>query len=118
MLTPAGDAYVVNVWINSMHVSPYLDVTTLRVEETGTTEQVTASFTLVDRLNALVVPDEGFTHIQHGGETIFKGFVRSRRPSIVAIGKIVEVTCHDIGSPLDSSLVLSNRRTNSESDKS
>ncbi len=117
MLTPAGTPYVVNLWLGGQFLSPYLDIETLRVEESGTQEQVTASFTLTDKANSLRLPDEAFVHIQHAGETIFKGFTRSRRPSIVAIGKIIEITCHDIGSLLDTCLVVSQPRTATESDK-
>ena len=116
-LTAEEQAYTVNVWIAGLHMTPYLDVHSLRVEETGTQEQVTASFTLVDKSNALALPDEAFVHIAHGAETIFKGFTRSRRPRIVAIGKIVEITCADIGSLLDTCLVVSQPRTATETDK-
>lgn len=116
-LGPDGTAYTVNLWIAGLLYSPYLDITSLRVEESGTQEQVTASFTLVDKDNSLRLPDEGFVHIQHGGETIFKGFTRSRRPRIVALGKIAEITCNDIGSLLDTTLVVSNIRKTDESDK-
>jgi hypothetical protein len=117
-LPVTGTGYVVNIWVNGAQIARWVDITSLAIAESGNQQVGDASFTVTDPAMVVsVLTDEAYVHIADAQGSLFKGFVRSRRPKIVAAGRRVEVTCRDVSSLLDTTLVVSNDRAAGESDK-
>jgi hypothetical protein len=114
----AGTTYVVNVWVAGTQIAGLVDLSTLRIRESGNHEVGDCSFTVTDiGMVASTVTDEAFVHVEDHSGPLFKGFIRSRQPRVAAIGRVIDVTCRDISSLLDTTLVKSNVRSAGESDK-
>jgi len=113
-------SYAVNTYVNDVEISPYvgyLDDFPFRVAESGGTEPATAEIAILDKTNILSrVTDEAYVRVQRSGVDLFRGFIRSRRPRIATIGRIISCSATDVSSLLDSTIVVSNQRAAGESD--
>ena len=117
-----ASGYVTNVFVGGALLSGVLDFPTLRFEESGHHDSGTCTFTVIDKTNAVTIRDKAFIHIVDANGTLFKGFVEQRTPTVMAVGRRIDVQARGIESLLDTILVVSNRRPPSgstpvESDK-
>ena len=119
-LFPNTTSWPVNVYANGQAISSYVswDLGTFSVAESGGTEPGQAQMTILDKNLALqtYVTDEAYIRCQRAGSDIFRGFIRSRSPRATTTGATYALTCSDIGSILDQTIVVSNTRNAGESD--
>src|SRR5262245_5210895 len=113
----------------SLNITQYVDLSTVRIEETGIREAVTLTFSTVEELRSVpsnandsftdMVFDEGWILFRQGADELFRGFVRQRQPTIEGISRRVNVTAVDIGALLDRKVIYPPvNRPSGESDKS
>lgn len=114
------EAFAVNTYVNDINISAnvgYLDEFPFRVSESGGTEPATAEIVVLDKTNILSqITGEAYVRVQRSGVDLFRGFIRSWRPRISTVGRIISVSATDVSSLLDSTIVVSNLRVAGESD--
>jgi hypothetical protein len=93
---------------------PAIDLSSLRFEDTGTSEVGTLEFDVIDMGLASQLVDCMPIRVEDNltPRTAWTGELVSRAPTVVASGAAIHVTCHDVGLYLDSSLVPSDARQN------
>src|ERR1035437_4728320 len=115
-----GADWPVNVYVNGRAISHYVswDLGTFSWAESGGTEPGQAQATILDKNLALqtYITDEAYLRIQRAGIDTFRGFIRSRSPRATTTGATYALTCTDIGSILDQTIVVSNTRPAGEAD--
>lgn len=112
----------------SRSITRYVDLGTVRIEESGNNESATCSFDFIQEATSVpsnystqfddwAVP-EGTVLFRHGSDEVFQGFIRQLNPVPEGISRRVSVTAYDIGTILDKIIVAgTDARPAGESDK-
>ena len=103
----------------TMDITKKVPIDSISIEETGTHDEATASFSIIDKaLLYTAMRGEWKIHMQHGDRSVFRGYIGKPSDEIRAIFGEKAVTCRDFGSMLDRLIVKSRFvREAGESDK-
>ncbi|GAC1618088.1 MAG: hypothetical protein NVS9B1_27300 [Candidatus Dormibacteraceae bacterium] len=85
----------------------------------GSQETATCEFDIIDVANSVSATDEATLTVTEvsSATVLFGGFVRSRRITVLATGRIIHILATDYNSLLDRAIVISDKRAAGESDK-
>lgn len=122
----AGDSRPVQVLVGpptaspSIDITQYVDIDTLRVEETGIHDSASLDMRIKDdSLAYKVIRGEWKVRVQHLGIPMFLGYIRQPRREVVVRWPFINCSAIDVGSALDRCIIKTTgiKRTKKESDK-
>jgi hypothetical protein len=98
---PANGAYVHDI-------TAKVPLDSIVLEETGTLDEAACSFSIIDKaLLYTALRGEWRATIQHGTETVYRGYIGRPTAQIAAIYGELAVSCRDVGSLMDRLVVKS-----------
>lgn len=112
---PSG--FVTNVLIGGTNLAGKVRLETLEIESSGNQNIGQLSCIVVDKNSSVAITDKAFVQAFDSYGQLFKGFIDSRQPRAMAIGREISIQAHGIESELDTNIVVENTRANNESDK-
>ena len=107
------------ITLAGVDITTNVDMTTVVMQLAGSQETATCEFDIIDTANSISATDEATLTVTEvsSATVLFGGFVRSRRITIIATGRIIHILATDYNSLLDRAIVVSDKRVAGESDK-
>ena len=105
--------------LSGVDITTNVDMTTVVMQLAGSQETATCEFDIIDTANSISATDEATLTVTEvsSATVLFGGFVRSRRITVLATGRIIHILATDYNSLLDRAIVVSDKRVAGESDK-